>query len=419
MITKNVFLVLSAVATLLFSVQTFAQPQQIHLSWNSTAKNATENTMAITWADNHLTKGVVKFGMGSQLLKTENAAGKYSDTGKIYIYKATLKRLKPNTSYHYKCGSEKGGWSEDFTFKTAPALGSKSKFMVGVWGDTQDNEFNEQFQKTKGVVQQLKKYPIRFMVHMGDIVDNGSVGKKWNGLFAAIQPVAAYAPLMPVTGNHDVDNDSTHEGYQKPFPVFYDFLNLPANNIDYSYNYGNTHFVAISSGHAKGAEAAGAFTFAPGSSEYRWLEDDLAKARADKKITWIILYMHHPLYSFGWSHVQGWQNRITPLVDKYKVDLCLAGHRHVYERHRAIRSNTVVPQADSHTYQAPQGTVYITNGTAGGSPQGLGGKDMPSIIFTNGDKMYNYAIMTIEGKTINYDVYNQDGNKIDYFTLNK
>ena len=36
------------------------------------------------------------------------------------------------------------------------------------------------------------------------------------------------------------------------------------------------------------------------------------KARKNKKITWIIVYMHHPLYSFGWSHVTGWQHRITP-----------------------------------------------------------------------------------------------------------
>jgi hypothetical protein len=97
----------------------------------------------------------------------------------------------------------------------------------------------------------------------------------------------------------------------------------------------------------------------------------------------------------------------------------LAGHRHVYERHRAIRDNNVIAQTDNHVYQKPAGTVYITNGTAGGSPQGLGGSDMPSMIFTNPVKMYNYAIMAIEGNTITYDVYNEKGEKIDYFKLIK
>ncbi|HUP12753.1 MAG TPA: metallophosphoesterase family protein, partial [Niastella sp.] len=369
--------------TIAFALPVFSQPQQIHLSWNSTKKDATENTMAITWADTNLVKGVISYRTHAGPRKTVAASSKYSESIKMYVYKAALTGLKANTSYTYKCGSDKGSWSQVYSFKTGPVFGSKGKFVVGVWGDTQDNEFNEQFQKSAIIVDQLQKHPIQFSIHMGDIVDNGSFGAKWKGLYSTTQPVNANAPFMPVTGNHDVDNDSTHPGYQKPFPVFYEVNNLPGNQIDYSYNYGNTHFVAISSGHAKGAEAAGDFTYAPGSPEYQWLEADLSKARSDKNVNWIILYMHHPLYSFGWSHVTGWQNRITPLVDKYKVDLCLAGHRHVYERHRAIRNNEVQAQQDDHLYNKPAGTVYITNGTAGGSPQGLGGKDMPSMIFTN------------------------------------
>ncbi len=33
--------------------------------------------------------------------------------------------------------------------------------------------------------------------------------------------------------------------------------------------------------------------------------------------------------------------------------------------------------------------------------------------------MYNYAIMAIEGNAITYDVYNEKGEKIDYFKLIK
>ena len=44
---------------------------------------------------------------------------------------------------------------------------------------------------------------------------------------------------------------------------------------------------------------------------------------------------------------------------------------------------------------------------------------MPSIIYTSPVKMYNYAVMTIEGNTIVYEVYNKEGEKIDYFKLIK
>ncbi|MEJ7829979.1 MAG: FN3 domain-containing metallophosphoesterase family protein [Segetibacter sp.] len=229
MIKKYLFLFV--VSTLIHSFKTFAQPQQIHLSWNSTNKNATENTMAVTWADNNLNKGTIKYGTDSKFSKTGNAISKYNDSAKIYIYKATLKGLRPNTTYYYKCGSDEDGWSNKYSFKTAPPFGSKQKFVVGVWGDTQGNEFNEQFQKSEVIVQQLKKYPIQFTIHMGDIVNNGSVATEWRGLFSTTQPVNAITPFMPVTGNHDVDNDSGHAGYQKPFPIFYDYQNFPATTL--------------------------------------------------------------------------------------------------------------------------------------------------------------------------------------------
>jgi acid phosphatase type 7 len=375
--------------------------------------------MAVTWSDVQQHPAQVRYGTDSNLRKHQQAVVTFSNSAQVYVYKSTLSKLRKATRYYYQCGSPENGWSRVYSFVTGPAPGSNEKVVIGVWGDTQDNEFNTSFEKTTIIVDQLKKYPLQFTIHMGDIVENGSHVNRWKGLFKTTEPVNAVAPFMPVTGNHDVNNDTADINFQKPFPVFYDYLNLPLNNTDYSFDYGNTHFVAISSGHAKGAENMGNWRYAKGSPEYTWLDKDLANARRNKKITWIVIYMHHPLYSFGWSHVGGWQERITPLADKYQVDLALSGHRHVYERHRPIRNNTVIPVTDEHLYQKPAGTVYITNGTAGGSPQGIGGKEMPSMIFTSPAKMYNYAIMTIEGNSISYDVYNEKGEKIDYFILRK
>jgi predicted phosphodiesterase len=375
--------------------------------------------MAFTWTAQTSGKGIVKYGTDSTLALTAIGRSSYSDSAKLYVYKVNVRKLKAGTRYYYKCWSTDDGWSAVYHFQTAPKRGSTERFVVGVWGDTQDNEFNTRFEKTDTIVKQLIKFPIQFTIHMGDIVENGSQVKRWLGLFNVTQPVNAQAPFMPVTGNHDVNNDTADVNFQKPFPVFYQFQNLPGNNIDYSFDYGNTHFVAISSGHAKGAEVQGNWRYSKNSSEYKWLDQDLAKARKDKNITWIILYMHHPIYSFGWSHVQGWQENLTPLVDKYKIDLCLAGHRHVYERHKAIRRNIPAAQTNTHQYIHPEGTVYITNGTAGGSPQGIGGAQMPSMVYTSSVREYNYAIMTITGRTIRYDVYNQTGDMIDYFLLKK
>lgn len=399
----------------------FAQPQNIHLSWNSTKKEATSTSMTITWSTDAQNKGLVKYARDKSLGLTQSTSEKHSAEADIYVYTATLQDLKPNTTYFYQCGSDQDGWSEVYAFKTAPLPGRQNKFVVGVWGDTQDNEFNTQFEKTAAIVEQMRKYPLQFTIHMGDIVNTGSAIPSWKRLFQTTQALNTRAPFMPVPGNHDVDNELAAPRFQQPFPVFYDLFNLPREDTDYSFNYGNTHFVALNSGHAKGVEEAGQtnWRFAKDSPEYQWLEADLAQARQNENIAWIIVYMHHPLYSYGWSHVKGWQARITPLLDQYKVDLALAGHRHVYERHKAIRGGQAIPMTDPHIYKKPAGTVYITNGTAGGSPQGLGGGDMPSMVFTSGAKMYNYSIMTIEGNKILFEVYNEENKRIDYFTLSK
>jgi predicted MPP superfamily phosphohydrolase len=409
------------VILLLTRLTGFCQPAHIHLSWNNSQLTGTQKSMALTWSDSISNTGMVKYGIDKSLTKTIQVTGVHSSLLNSNIFKTTLNSLKKNTMYFYQCGSDKTGWSNIYSFTTAPDVGSKSKFVVGVWSDTQDNEFNTRFEKSEIIKQQMLKYPIKFSIHMGDIVDNGSMARRWKGYFTMAQSLNANAPFMPVPGNHDVDNKKTDSIFQTPFPIFYEQMNLPGSGIDYSYNYGNTHFVAVCSGHAKGVEDAGltSWRFAKGTPEYDWLDADLAKARKNKNITWIIIYMHHPPYAFGVSQVKGWQETITGVIDKYKVDLCLSGHRHVYERHAAIYNGAPLAQSDKSVYNKPAGTVYITNGTSGGSPQGVGGKDMPGMIYTSPTRMYNYAMMAIEGNTINYDVYNDKGEIIDHFTLTK
>jgi 3',5'-cyclic AMP phosphodiesterase CpdA len=224
---------------------------------------------------------------------------------------------------------------------------------------------------------------------------------------------------MPIVGNHDVVNDSKDIGFQKPFSVFYQLSNLPKDQLNYSFDYGNTHFVAISSGYAQAAQKLEKLNFDKSSKEFKWLEKDLAKARKNDKVKWIVLYCHYPLYSYGASNISGWKDQIQPLLDRYNVDLVLSGHRHVYERHAPILGETIFNIENKHVYNNPKGTVYITNGSAGGSLQGVGGDKLPSMIFTPKTRVYTYALMSIEKDEITYEVFDKEGNKIDNFKIVK
>jgi acid phosphatase type 7 len=404
----------------LYSSTCVAQPKGIHLSWNGRKKVKTSTTMAITWLNDKAGKGRVQYGKAEDNLdKSAKAKAKYSEPLKSYVNKITLEHLEPATQYYYRVGSANTGWSAVYKFRTGPKTGDKAKVVIALWSDTQNNERNYNFEQTDSIVKEMSKNAYYFTIHNGDIVENGSVTKSWKSIFDIAQPINANYPFMSVTGNHDVVNDTASPIFQTPFPVYYDLFNLPNNQLNYSYDYGNTHFIAINSGYAQGAEKVGKVLFSAGSAEYKWLEADLAKARKNKDVTWIIMYSHYPVYSYGFSHVPTWQKQVRPLVDKYEVDLYLAGHRHVYERHKPVRGSEVFEPTDMHVYEKPKGTVYITNGSCGGSLQGIGGSKLPTMVFTPNEKLYTYEIMTIEDRTINYQVFDKYGKQIDYFRIVK
>jgi len=425
-IMKSYLLLLSLV--FIFHFQGNAQTENLHLSFKGgTAKF---KSIAVTWTSPKSCAGLVKYGLDSSKLTTEVRVQPKQIVGEknSFVYKAELKNLLPGKVYYYKCGSEdrncdndhqKGSWSAVHSFTTPPKSGAEGKFTIGVWGDTQDNQGNKSFEKTAKIVSQLIKYPLNLTLHMGDIVENGSVTASWDKFLQTAEALNAKVPFMPVTGNHDVVNANNDPTFQRPFPIFHDLFDLPEDKLNYSFDYGNIHFVAINSGYCQGAAKVDKVLFTKGSPEYNWLENDLIKARKNKKIKWIILYDHYPVHAYGVSLVPQWQDQISPIIDRYKVDLVLSGHRHVYERHKAIRNNIPEEQLDFHVYHKPAGTVYITNGSAGGSLQGVGGNKMPSMVFTPPTRMHTYAVMTIHGNQLTYDVYNEEAEKIDHFKLLK
>jgi acid phosphatase type 7 len=402
---QNFLLLMGLIA---FRGEINAQSEQVHLSWSGNNVK-TYSTMTVSWISDDLqTPEFVAYGTTTSNLSTIKAQKTVAE-GRAF-HKVFLKNLQPSTTYIYRCGADATGWSDNYTFTTGPLPGERKTFKVGVLGDTQNNEYNEDFGKTAQILGQLLPFKPDFTLHMGDIVNNGSMTADWLNFMKVAQPLNAVAPMMPTLGNHDIEN-LQGENFQKPFSSFYELFSLPRNGLDYSFDYGNTHFVCIFSGFAMAASENGLLRYSPASKEYKWLEKDLSEARSNPRIDWIVAYTHYPLYSFGWSNVQQWKEALSPIFDKFHVDICLSGHRHVYERHHPLFSGMPAPDG--------KGTVYITNGTAGGSPQGLGGEAMPTMAFTSSEKMYNFATMTIDGKKLIYELFDQNSKKIDTLIIIK
>ena len=392
----------------------YSQPSMIHLSLGASDKHQKAAPVSVVWSSAMTTGNqYVVYGLNPDPSKKIRAevSGFHGKT----VLDADLKNLKPGRKYYYRCGSDESGWSKVYSFSSEPRNGS---FRVAVIGDTQDNLNNENFTKTSGIVKTVMEFDPAFTLHMGDIVNDGSKTDSWEGILAVSQDLNAGSPLMPVLGNHDINNEKG-ENFQKPYQDFHRLFSLPGDEVNYAFTYGNVRFIGVFSGYAQGAEPDGLVMYKPGSPEYGWLEGELSKAESDKSINWIIVWMHYPVNSFGWSNIKGWKENILPLIEKHKADLCLAGHRHVYERHLQIKNGIVAKKSAGNTLSAGDGTLFITNGTAGGNPTGPGGKEIPTIAFTPDSSMYSFAIMDVTPSSIKYQVFNSDMTMVDSFTLNK
>lgn len=406
---RGLFRMSGWLSAIFLTLNVSGQPAGIRLSLGDTS-GPKHTDIHVMWNDSEKAAGsAVRFGIDSGNL-TNSRKAVVKNHNEVFVYKVVLQNLSPSSTYYYQCGSDVTGWSEILSFRTAPETGDKSPVTIAVFGDTQNNEFNEDFGRSSEIVGLLAARKPDLTLHMGDMVNNGSVEPGWIQLLNAVHPLSSISPLMPTLGNHDIENNPG-DHFQQPFPIFHHLFSLPGNGLDYSFNYGNIHFVAVFSGYANKAAESGVLRYGEGSPELKWLENDLSNALNTEGIDWIIVYTHYPVYSFGWSNVKEWRERMSAILDKYHVDLCLSGHRHVYERHHPVRAGRPV--------EPGKGTVYVTNGTAGGSPQGIGGFDMPTMAFTPRERMYNYAVMRIAGNSLKYEVYNSAQVKIDEFEIVK
>jgi|WetSurMetagenome_2_1015567.scaffolds.fasta_scaffold32237_2 acid phosphatase type 7 len=391
-----------------------AQPSLIHLSLQSTSSPEATAPVTVTWcSDNKGGNQFVRYGLTPDRNKKVKAV-KNEFNGKA-LYHADLKKLKPGAEYFYKCGSDEAGWSTIYSFNSEPRKGT---FRVGVIGDTQNNNQNEEFQKTWNILNLVQTYSPHFTLHMGDIVNDGSQKESWINFLSVSQELNAISPLMPVLGNHDIQNNKGDD-FQKPFQDYHSLFNLPGDEVNYSFNYGSVRFIGIFSGCAQAAQEIDQVKYKPGSPEYVWLDNELTNAEKDGNSKWIIVWMHYPVSSFGWSNIAGWKENLMPLLERHRIDLCLSGHRHVYERHYQMNDGLPVKNESGSEFSSADGPIFITNGTAGGNPTGPGGKDIPDIAFTPDKMIYSFAVMDICNKSLIYRVFDQNNILIDKFLLSR
>jgi hypothetical protein len=284
---------------------------------------------------------------------------------KDHIYKAVVSGLEYDTEYIFRVGDAKRNiWSETCSFRTAPQQDEKVVFTFLYVTDSQ--KAPKRFGQVLG--KAFSMYPeIRFILHTGDMVENGLVEDEWKAMLHDNRRYTAHTLINSISGNYHEDNGAElYIHFHKKLPE----NQSVEKGYFYSFDYANAHFVMLDITDVDN-------NFNLSEKQIKWLEKDL---EGTDKI-WKIVGLHWPLYSTGphSNYSIEWfdslRKQLEPIFTKYNVELVLQGHDHVYSRSKSILDGRVYvnriyveKKYENRNYLSvvnQKGTTYLTGGSSG------------------------------------------------------
>src|SRR5262249_51701743 len=136
------------------------------------------------------------------------------------FHRVRLTGLKPHARYRYAV--QCGGAVRSGSFVTA-ALPHQG-FRFAVYGDDRTHP-----EIHAAVLKRLLRFHPAFVVNTGDLVADGRQEALWTEFFQVAEPALCRLPYYPALGNHERDG-----------AAYLRYFDVPR---EYSFDYGNIHFV--------------------------------------------------------------------------------------------------------------------------------------------------------------------------------
>jgi predicted ester cyclase len=247
--------------------------------------------------------------------------------------------------YVFRVGNGTDSFSSQGAFKTAEQ--DLNRFTFINITDTQGVTARD-YAKWKDILDKaLIKFPdARFLLHSGDMVDEGHKIAQWDLFAGAVKDEFMKLPIMPAVGNHEAFNKN---GTNPDVKNFTNSFNLPLeqdtgapSGTVYSFDYGNVHIAVMNT--------------QCGSKNLKKQADWLRRDMTGTKKLWKIVALHRGPYGATYDTTDirtAW----TPVFDEAGVDLVFQGHDHNYVRSYPMKNKTKV--------RAGQGTVYMIGNSGG------------------------------------------------------
>lgn len=313
-------------------------------------KNSTELNFAwYSKADGTATP-VVKLGTKADMSDAKAFQGAASPAISGYnTNKATVTGLKENTVYYYTY-SVNGKESAPVKYETKsfsdykilfvgdPQIGA-SKGQTVSTGDKLENASdlntaarNDAFNWSATLSTALAANPgIGFIISAGDQINKNVNGidpgneVEYAGFLNA--PVLKTVPIATTIGNHDATNKSYSFHFNNPNPFTEEKSPSVAGN-GYYYTYGNALFIVLN------------------TNNYNCADHEALIQKAIKEnpnTRWRIVSIHQDIYGSGADHSESdgmvLRTQLTPIFDKYDIDVVLQGHDHSYSRTHLLQAD--------------------------------------------------------------------------------
>jgi hypothetical protein len=363
----------------------FDDPQHIHLTY----EHSPTSTITVTWqtvypasGDNALYDTVSHGGSPSEYAFIASGSCHTYSGATGYIHDVELTNLTPDTVYYFICGGP-GNYSMERSFRTAPDTNIDFRFVFG--GDSRTN-----LVARTQVSQAMRHFNPSFVLHVGDMVDDGRNQTYWDPWFQDVNDNwvgdnGLTIPIVPALGNHE--NNATN---------YYEQFALPGNEQWFYYDWGPTVRIIVLND--------GAFPSQVSGDEVTWLNSVLNSTPAYMRK---IVMFHRNVYQSSGAHGEATdlQTYWVPVFDRYHVDVVIEGHTHNYARSKPMFNNAPV-------WSYRNGTIYVT---AGGWGAPLSDYINPESFFVNGSKQYHFVLASayrngslhLEAKDINGSTFDE------------
>lgn len=259
-----------------------------------------------------------------------------------------------------------------------------------------------------------------FITHLGDFVDDGNNESYWDWVLNNEEMQSL--PVVPVAGNHEAR--ATDDRLVNAIAAHYN-VDIPeqdtSQGIYYSFTYENATFIVLNTNDLNGSDQIS-------EAQMAWAES-VAK-NADT--TWKILLTHKAPYSKGPhyndSDVIQIRQQLNQLAAEGDIDIVLSGHDHTYLRTpylldgKTQQTDYTDLSVDGITYRTavnPEGTVFVIPSASGVKYYEFNeAADVPAEV-AGQPGLSVYGGITIEGDTLYYRAYTEDGSLYDSFAIRK